>query len=93
MAPDSNKASGSPPGLRVEDGGNLVVRVEAEEFGRKLVLGLEVDQMRLVGQAAFLSRIDTLTPLGVGSEYSCSRSGCCGGHLWVMGKAARACMA
>src|SRR6516162_9564371 len=30
--------------------------------------------------------IDTFTPLGVGSEYSCSRSGCRGGHFFVTGK-------
>src|SRR5574343_603329 len=31
----------------------------------------------------------TFTPLGVGSEYSCSRSGWAAGHLRVMGKALR----
>src|SRR5690349_1133472 len=36
--------------------------------------------------------IDTFTPLGVGSEYSCSRSGCCAGHLRVMGKADKSLM-
>src|SRR3990167_9221521 len=34
--------------------------------------------------------IDTLTPLGVGSEYSCRRSGCWAGHLLLIGKAASA---
>src|SRR5690606_16197352 len=30
--------------------------------------------------------IDTFTPLGVGSEYSWMRSGCCAGHFPVIGK-------
>src|SRR3954462_4472836 len=34
--------------------------------------------------------IDTFTPLGVGSEYSCSRCGCWAGHFFVMGKSVRA---
>src|SRR5512138_934579 len=34
-------------------------------------------------------KIDTLTPLGVGSEYSCSRSGCCAGHLRLIRKSDR----
>ncbi|WP_305806991.1 hypothetical protein [Stenotrophomonas sp. YIM B06876] len=36
--------------------------------------------------------IDTFTPLGVGSEYSCRRSGCSAGHFSVMGKAERSLM-
>ena len=31
--------------------------------------------------------MDTFTPLGVGNEYSWSRSGCWAGHFWVIGKA------
>src|SRR5689334_1429226 len=30
--------------------------------------------------------IDTLTPLGVGSEYSWMRSGCAAGHFFAIGK-------
>ena len=33
--------------------------------------------------------IETLTPFGVGSEYSCRRSGCWGGHFLVIGKSVR----
>jgi hypothetical protein len=33
--------------------------------------------------------IDAFTPLGVGSEYSWMRSGCCAGHFLVMGKELR----
>src|SRR5882762_793251 len=33
--------------------------------------------------------IETLTPFGVGSEYSWSRSGCCAGQRAVIGKAER----
>ena len=32
---------------------------------------------------------DTLTPLGVGREYRCSRLGCCAGHLRVTEKTQR----
>src|SRR5690606_14864709 len=36
--------------------------------------------------------IDTLTPLGVGSEYSWMRSGCRAGHFLVIGKADKSVM-
>src|SRR5215212_6975791 len=45
------------------------------------------------GSPVSSSMIDTLTPLGVGSEYSCRRSGCCAGHFFVMGKSVSAFMA
>jgi hypothetical protein len=44
------------------------------------------------GSPVSSSAIDTLTPLGVGSEYSCRRSGWRAGHLRVMGKADRSFM-
>src|SRR5215469_8667091 len=37
--------------------------------------------------------IEIFTPFGVGSEYSCSRSGCRAGHFLVIGKLDRSVMA
>ena len=43
-------------------------------------------------RAAGYRRIDAFTPLGVLSEYSWMRSGCCAGQCAVIGKAERSLM-
>jgi hypothetical protein len=40
--------------VRIDDRGDLVVRVQRQERGRELVVGVEAHEMRLVGQAGFL---------------------------------------
>jgi hypothetical protein len=37
--------------------------------------------------------MEAFTPFGVGSEYNCNRSGCFGGHFFVIGNAERSVMA
>ncbi|MNN59543.1 hypothetical protein D3C81_1746640 [compost metagenome] len=93
IAPDSNKGNGCPPGpFGSRMAGILLLAL------REMNSGLNwssLSKLTLCGSYArpiSSSMIDTLTPLGVGSEYSCRRSGCWAGHLRVMGNALRSVM-
>ena len=86
MAPDSNSASGWPPGpLGSRMAGILLLGLSARNSGESWSLVSKLTRCGSYGSPVSSSRIDTFTPLGVGSEYSCSRSGCAAGHLAVMG--------
>jgi hypothetical protein len=50
--------------MRVDDGGNLVVRVEREEFRRQLVIAIEADQMGFVRQAQLFQCDGNLDAIG-----------------------------
>ena len=62
-------------------------RVEREKGRVVAFVRQDVDPMRLVGEARFLkhSMMPTFTPLGVGAEKSCSRSGRCAGQRAKIG--------
>jgi hypothetical protein len=58
------------PGHWDRDGRDLVIGIERQKLRRHLLIGLEAHEMRLVGRPVSSSMIETLTPFGVGSEYS-----------------------
>src|SRR3990167_9001635 len=93
MAPDSNSASGWPPGpLGSMMAGILLLGLSERNSGDSWSWVSKLTRCGSYGRPVSSSMIATLTPLGVGKEYSCSRSGCWAGHLWVMGKVERLVM-
>ena len=68
MAPDSNSASGCHRPVGIEDGGNLVVGADRQELGRELVLRIEADPVRLVGQPQLLQQDRHLHAIGRGQR-------------------------
>src|SRR5471030_1848536 len=93
MAPDSNSANGLPPGpFGSRMAGILLFGFSDRNSGDIWSLVSKRTRWTSYGRPISSSAIDTFTPLGVGSEYSCSRSGCDAGHLWVIAKAERSVM-
>ena len=67
--PRLEQRQGLPPrAIGVEDGGNLVVRVQRQKTGVKLVVLGDADGVRLVGQAHFLQRNRHLDAIGRGQR-------------------------
>ena len=63
----------------VEDRGDLVVRVERQELGRHLVVGVERHAMHFVGQAHFLQHDRDLHAVGRGQRVELQSLGVLGG--------------
>src|SRR4051812_16535564 len=72
--------------------GILLLGLSERNSGEVWSLVSKLTRCGSYGRAGSSSAIDTLTPLGVGSEYSCSRSGCWAGHFRVTRKLERSVM-
>ncbi len=67
MAPDSNSASGWPPGPSGSRmAGILLLGVQRQKLGRELVVRLKADLVRLVGQLHLFERDRHLHAVGRG---------------------------
>src|ERR1700728_3670991 len=87
IAPDSNNARGAPPGpWGSRMAGILPLGLSERNAGDFWSLESKLTRCGSYGRPVSSSMIETFTPLGVGSEYSWMRSGCRGGHFWVMGR-------
>src|SRR5574343_1547383 len=87
MAPDSLSARGWPPGpLGSRMAGILLLGLRLRNSAENWSSVSKFTKCASYGRPISSSMIETLTPLGVGSEYSCSRAGCRAGHLRVIGK-------
>src|SRR5260370_13806363 len=88
MAPDSNSESGFPPGpCGSRMAGILLLGKVSTNSGESWSLLSKPTRCASYGRPISSRAIDTLTPLGVGREYSWMRSGCVAGHLRVTEKA------
>src|SRR5580765_1150516 len=86
IAPDSNNGNGSPLGpLGSMIAGILLFGLSDRNSGDTWSLLSKLTRCTSYGRPVSSRKIDTFTPFGVGSEYSCKRSGCLGGHLRVIG--------
>ena len=93
MAPDSNSARGWPPGpWGSKMAGILLFGFSARNSGENWSLAWMSTRCASYGMPTSSSMTDTLMPLGVGKEYSCSQSGNCAGHLRVIGWAWDGCI-
>ncbi len=54
--------------IRVNDGGDFVVRRDGQEFRFELVALTDIDVVRTIGQATLFSMMCTLWPFGVAIE-------------------------
>src|SRR5476649_485660 len=93
MAPDSNSASGlpsGPSGSRMA--GILLFGFSDRKAGDIWSCVSKLTRCASYGRPISSSIVETLMPLGVGSEYSCRRSGNLAGHLAVIGNADRSFM-
>src|ERR1700722_1097883 len=88
IAPDSNKARGLPPGpCGSRMAGILPLGLSDKNSDVFCSLPSKPTLCGSYGRAVSSSIMDIFTPFGVGSEYNWMRSGCRGGHFWVMAKA------
>ena len=78
--------------VRIEDGRDLVVRVERRELGRRLVPASKLTRCASCGRPVSSRLIKVFVPLGVVSDQSCRRFGCRARHLRVIGKSESAVM-
>src|ERR1700750_2214606 len=90
MAPDSNKVRRLPPGpFGSMIAGILLFGFTDRNSVENWSLVSKLTRCGSYANPVSSSMIDTLTPLGVGNEYSWMRSACCAGHLALMGKSDR----
>src|SRR5580704_17085 len=93
IAPDSNKGKGLPSGpCGSSMAGILLLGLSERNSGDICSLASKSTRCGSYARPVSSSITETLTPFGVGSEYSWIRSGCRAGHFLVIGNIDRSGM-